>query len=76
MGMMDDVNTALDDWIDGEIVADRRNEAAGERTVVFRNQHGYYSLARGFPVGDKAHVSMDLVDRTADQVIAHLLAAN
>ena len=76
MGKMDDVNTALDDWIDGDIVADRRNEATGERTVVFRNHHGHYSLARGFPVGDKAQVSMDLVDRTADQVIAHLLCTS
>lgn len=73
MTMMEQVDAKLAQWITGEIVADRRVEKFNERTVVFKLDDESYYVARGFPVGTSAHVSLDRQDVTADEAIAWLM---
>ncbi len=70
-----DVDAALADWLDGEVIA-RTTNRYDETTVVTRNGD-LFSLFRAFPLGleGECAVSCDLQEKPIKDVLAKLLSA-
>lgn len=70
--MTDNITAALEEWIDGRVIARRVVDEYGSQVVVTQGDAGF-SLFRGFALGDGAGVSVDLQDASLATLVEHLL---
>lgn len=68
------VKAELTKWIGHSRIVDRRVvDKFGTELVILQNDGEYYTLLRGFTIGDGAGVSVDVNDRPMGEVLTYFL---